>query len=127
MLAPNNLSNTINNLNATVAVNNNALQNCNHNVTQISSFSGGNQDPIIWLNEFNATVTANGWNAVWKLQVVPAYLKEPAAVWYQAAVLAPINVWTAAANVNSFEYAFLTQFWTATMVEMWATELDQRQ
>jgi hypothetical protein len=127
MLAPNNLGNAMNNLNATVAANNNALQNRNHNVAQVSSFSGGNQDPITWLNEFNATATANGWNAARKLQIVPAYLKGPAAVWYQAAVLAPINAWAAAANVNSFEHAFLTRFRTAAMVEMWATELDQRQ
>ncbi|PKY56049.1 hypothetical protein RhiirA4_476039 [Rhizophagus irregularis] len=80
MLAPNNLRNAMNTLNATVAANNNVLQNRNHNVTQVPSFSGGNQDPITWLNEFNATATANGWNIAWKLQIVPAYLKGPAAV-----------------------------------------------
>lgn len=127
MLAPNNLGNAMNTLNATVAANNNALQNRNHNVAQVPTFNGGNQDPITWLNEFNATATANGWNDARKLQVVPAYLKGPAAVWYQAAVLAPINAWAAAANVNNFEHAFLTRFRTAAMVEMWATELDQRQ
>ncbi|CAG8732477.1 20124_t:CDS:2, partial [Rhizophagus irregularis] len=127
MLAPNNLGNAMNTLNATVAVNNNALQNRNHNVVQVPTFNGGNQDPITWLNEFNATATANGWNDARKLQVVPAYLKGPAAVWYQAAVLAPINAWAAAANANNFQHAFLTQFRTAAMVKMWATELDQRQ
>ncbi|GET63051.1 ribonuclease H-like domain-containing protein [Rhizophagus irregularis DAOM 181602=DAOM 197198] len=109
MLAPNNLGNAMNTLNATVAANNNALQNRNHNVAQVPTFNGGNQDPITWLNEFNATATANGWNDARKLQVVPAYLKGPAAVWYQAAVLAPIKAWAAAANVNNFEHAFLTR------------------
>ncbi|CAB4375500.1 unnamed protein product [Rhizophagus irregularis] len=127
MLAPNNLRNAMNTLNATVIANNNALQNQNHNVVQVPTFSGGNQDPITWLNEFNATAMANGWNDARKLQVVPAYLKGPAAVWYQAAVVAPINAWVAAANANNFEHAFLTRFQTAAMVEMWATELDQRQ
>ncbi|CAB4475694.1 unnamed protein product [Rhizophagus irregularis] len=116
MLAPNNLGNAMNMLNATVAANNNALQNRNHNVAQVPTFNGGNQDPITWLNEFNATATANGWNDARKLQVVPAYLKGPAAVWYQAAVLAPINAWAAAANVNNFEHAFLTRFRTAAML-----------
>ncbi|CAB4379699.1 unnamed protein product [Rhizophagus irregularis] len=72
-------------------------------------------------------MTANRWNDAQKLQVVPAYLKGPAAIWYQAAVLAPINAWAAAANTNNFQHAFLTRFWTAAMVEMWATELDQKQ
>ncbi|PKK59695.1 hypothetical protein RhiirC2_820358 [Rhizophagus irregularis] len=67
-------------------------------------------------------MTANRWNDAQKLQVVPAYLKGPAAIWYQAAVLAPINAWAAAANTNNFQHAFLTRFWTAAMVEMWATE-----
>ncbi|CAB4492435.1 unnamed protein product [Rhizophagus irregularis] len=116
MLAPNNLGNAMNTLNATVAANNNALQNRNHNVAQVPTFNGGNQDPITWLNEFNATATANRWNDAQKLQVVPAYLKGPAAVWYQAAVLAPINAWAAAANVNNFEHAFLTRFRTAAML-----------
>ncbi|CAB4492491.1 unnamed protein product [Rhizophagus irregularis] len=88
MLAPNNLGNAMNTLNATVAVNNNALQNRTHNVAQVPTFNGGNQDPITWLNEFNATAMANGWNDTRKLQVVPTYLKGPAAVWYQAATLA---------------------------------------
>ncbi|PKC00129.1 hypothetical protein RhiirA5_403357 [Rhizophagus irregularis] len=115
MLTPNNLGNAINTLNATVAANNNALQNRNHNVAQVPTFSGGNQDPITWLNEFNATTTANRWNIAWKLQIVPAYLKGPAAVWYQTAVQAPINAWAAAANANNFEHAFLTRFRTAAM------------
>ncbi len=127
--APNwgNVQNAVNNLNATVTANNNALQNRGSHVAHIPTFSGGNQDPVTWLNEFNFAAAANGWNAARKIQVVPAYLKGGATVWYQTAVNAPINAWAVAANMNNFEHAFLTRFRTPAMVEMWGIELDQRQ
>ena len=126
--APNwgNVQNAVNNLNATVTANNNVLQNRGQ-VVPIPTFSGGNQDPVTWLNEFNLACAANGWNVARKLQVVPAYLKGPAATWYQIAAGAPINAWAVAANNNNFEHAFLTRFRTPAMVEMWDTELEQRQ
>ena len=70
-----NVNNAVNNLNATMAANNNAMQNRGNQAAQIPTFYGGNQDPIAWLNEFNLACAANGWNNARKIQIVPAYLK----------------------------------------------------
>ena len=92
-------------------------------------FHGGNQDPITWLNEFNLVCAANGWNNAQKLQIVPAYLKGAASVWWQMIGLGNlINAWNNnAAQVNSFIHQFEQRFQTPSLVEMWSTELDQRQ
>jgi hypothetical protein len=127
--APNwvNVQNAVTNLNNAINTNNNALQNRGAQAAQIPSFYGGNQDPIAWLNEFNLACTANGWNAARKVQVVPAYLKGAAATWYQTVIGNPINAWNAAANNNNFEHVFRQRFRTPALVELWSTELDQRQ
>ncbi|CAB4429356.1 unnamed protein product [Rhizophagus irregularis] len=94
-----NVNNAVNALNATLTANNNAMHNRGTQAAQVPTFYGGNQDPIAWLNEFNLACAANRWNNVRKLQVVPAYLKGAAAVWFR----------------------------TPALVELWSTELDQRQ
>lgn len=53
---------------------------------------------------------ANGWNAAQKLQVVPTYLKEVAATWWQTVVNNPINAWDGAVKNNTFEHIFCQQF-----------------
>ncbi|GET53772.1 hypothetical protein GLOIN_2v1869520 [Rhizophagus irregularis DAOM 181602=DAOM 197198] len=122
-----NVNNALNNLNAAVTANNNAMLNWEVQAAPVPTFYGGNQDPITWLNEFNNACAANGWNAARKLQVVPAYLKGTAAVWWQTVVNNTINAWGGAANNNTFEHVFKQQFRTPALVEMWSTELDQRQ
>ncbi|CAB5391489.1 unnamed protein product [Rhizophagus irregularis] len=122
-----NVNNAVNALNATLTANNNAMHNRGTQAAQVPTFYGGNQDPIAWLNEFNLACAANGWNNVRKLQVVPAYLKGAAAVWYQTVVGNPINAWDGAANNNTFEHVFKQRFRTPALVELWSTELDQRQ
>ncbi|CAB4471119.1 unnamed protein product [Rhizophagus irregularis] len=101
-----NVNNAVNTLNATLMANNNALQTCGTQSAQVPIFYGGNQDPIAWFNEFNLACAANGWNNARKLQIVPAYLKGAAAVWYQTVVRNPINAWDGAVNNNMFEHVF---------------------
>jgi hypothetical protein len=125
--AAENMQNTMNNLNATLAANNNVLQNRGTYAAQVPTFYGGNQDPIAWLNEFNLASAANGWNNARKLQIIPAYLKGAAAVWYQTVVGNPITAWAGAMNNNTFEYVFKQRFHTPALVELWSTELDQWQ
>src|SRR4051794_14794799 len=122
-----NVQNAVANLTNTVTANNNALQNRGNQAAQIPIFYGGNQDPISWLNEFNLACAANGWNNARKIQIVPAYLKGAAAVWYQTVVGNPINAWDGAQNINTFEHVFRQRFRTPALVELWSTELDQRQ
>ena len=54
-------------------------------------------------------------------------MKGAAAVWWQTVVNNPINAWDGLANNNTFEHVFRQQFRTPALVEMWSTELDQRQ
>ncbi|CAB4389358.1 unnamed protein product [Rhizophagus irregularis] len=122
-----NVNNAVNALNATLTANNNAMQNRGTQAAQVPMFYGGNQDPIAWLNEFNLACAANGWNNARKLQIVPAYLKGAAAVWYQTVIGNPINAWDGAANNNTFEHVFKQRFRMPTLVELWSTELDQCQ
>ncbi|CAB4392219.1 unnamed protein product [Rhizophagus irregularis] len=122
-----NVNNAVNALNATLTANNNAMQNCGTQAAQVPTFYGGNQDPIAWLNEFNLACAANGWNNARKLQIVPAYLKGAATVWYQTVIGNPINAWDGAANNNTFEHVFKQRFRMPALVELWSTKLDQRQ
>ncbi|EXX66326.1 hypothetical protein RirG_124890 [Rhizophagus irregularis DAOM 197198w] len=114
-----NVNNALNNLNAAVTANNNAMLNRGVQAAPVPTFYGRNQDPITWLNEFNNACAANGWNAARKLQVVPAYLKGTAAVWWQTVVNNPINAWGGVANNNTFEHVFKQQFRTPALVEMY--------
>ena len=111
-----NVQNAMTNLSNTVTANNNALQNRGNQAAQVPTFYGGNQDPISWLNEFNLTSAANGWNDARKIQIVPAYLKGAAAVWYQTVAGNPINVWDGTANPNVFEHVFTQQFCTRLLL-----------
>ncbi|PKY32349.1 hypothetical protein RhiirB3_450473 [Rhizophagus irregularis] len=113
-----NVNNAVNMLNATLVANNNALQTRGTQAAQILTFYGGNQDPIAWLNEFNLSCVANGWNNARKLQIVLAYLKGAAAVWYQTVAGNPINAWDGAANNNTFEHVFKQHFRTPALVEL---------
>lgn len=123
------VNNSITNLQAAVNANNNALNFRGSQAAHVPVFHGGNQDPITWLNEFNLVCAANGWNDARKLQIVPAYLKGATSVWWQMIGLGnPINAWNNnAAQANSFIHQFEQRFRTPSLVEMWSTELDQRQ
>jgi hypothetical protein len=108
--APNwvNVQNAVNTLNASITANNTAIANRGYHVAQIPTFQGGNQDPVAWLRDFNLASEANGWNAVRKLQVVPAYLKGSVATWYQIANNANnFTAWDRANNATDFSFTFL--------------------
>src|ERR1044072_2164172 len=51
-------------------------------VAELPYFYGGSQDPISWLEEFTKSCNANGIADARKIEVVPAYLKGPAASWW---------------------------------------------
>ncbi|RGB27034.1 hypothetical protein C1646_769632 [Rhizophagus diaphanus] len=105
-----NINNAVNALRPFQFTNNNVMQNRGTQAAQVLTFYRGNQDPIAWLNKFNLACAANGWNNAQKLQVIPAYLKGAAAVWYQTVVGNPINMWDGAANNNTFKRVFKQRF-----------------
>ena len=74
------LSNTNNALvNNTNAINNPPWRELR--VVKLPYFYGGSQNPISWLEEFTKSCNANRINNAHKIEVVPAYLKGPAASW----------------------------------------------
>ena len=102
-------------------------------VAELPYFYGGNQDPISWLEEFTNGCNANGITNARKIEVVPAYLKGPAATWWMTNQALPngnvnkIIVWTDGnANDTNFTINFLATFRSQTLVEKWTTELEQR-
>ena len=102
-------------------------------IVGISNFSGGNQDPISWLEEFTRACNANGTNDARKLLVIPAYLKGPASTWWtmnQALLQNDPNriaQWTGNNNNTDFILNFVNTFRTTTLIEIWTTELEKRQ
>ena len=53
------------------------------NIVKIQPFRGESDDPISWIEDFEAAANANSWSTARRLQVVPAYLKDAAAQWLQ--------------------------------------------
>jgi hypothetical protein len=102
-------------------------------VAELPYFYGGSQDPISWLEEFTKSCNANGINDARKIEVVPAYLKGPAASWWTTNQALPngnanrIVVWTDGnANNTNFIVNFPAAFRSQTLVEIWTTELERR-
>ena len=93
-------------------------------VAELPYFYGGSQDPISWLEEFTKSCNANGINNARKIEVVPAYLKGPAASWWTVNQALPNNhanrivVWTDGnANNTNFIVNFPAAFRSQTLVE----------
>jgi hypothetical protein len=102
-------------------------------VAELPYFYGGSQDPISWLEEFTKSCNANGIADARKIEVVPAYLKGPAASWWTTNQALPndnanrITVWIDGnANNTNFVVNFLAAFRSQTLVEIWTTELERR-
>ena len=52
------------------------------NNTKMPSFSGGNRDPMEWLEEFNRSARINQYSSEYKLQVVGGYLQGAVGQWF---------------------------------------------
>lgn len=118
---------------AAVGNNTNALANRQiRKVADLPTFSGGEQDPVSWLDEFARACNANGITDANKLTVVPAYLKGAASTWWttnqnlNAGNQNRIVAWTGNNNNTDFLVNFPATFRTETLIEIWTTELDQR-
>ncbi|CAG8677229.1 19960_t:CDS:2, partial [Racocetra fulgida] len=49
---------------------------------EIIPFAGGNQDPVTWIEEFERMAVTNNFTDARRLQIISAYLKNEAAIWY---------------------------------------------
>ena len=59
-----------------------ASLNVRHTAT-MPLFSGGNQDPVEWLEEFERCAMINGYDNAFKLRVVGGYLVDESRQWFQ--------------------------------------------
>ncbi|CAG8459886.1 8026_t:CDS:2 [Racocetra fulgida] len=65
-----------------VANNTNHLGQRETKLIEIILFAGGNQDLVTWIEEFECIAVANNFTDARRLQIIPAYLKNEAAIWY---------------------------------------------
>ncbi|PKK76506.1 Piwi-domain-containing protein, partial [Rhizophagus irregularis] len=125
------LTNAIRTLQQALPNVNQALQQIRR-VADLPTFSGGEQDPVSWLDEFTRACNANGITDANKLTVVPAYLKGAASTWWTTNQNLNVGnqnrivVWTGNNNNTDFLVNFPATFRTETLIEIWTTELDQR-
>jgi hypothetical protein len=115
--------------------NTNALANPPRQIRRVADlpvFSGGEQDPIAWLNEFIHACNANDIRDADKLAIVPANLKGAASTWWMTNQALPnknpnkITHWSGQNNNHDFIATFSATFQTETLIEIWITQLDQR-
>ncbi|CAG8796514.1 35709_t:CDS:2, partial [Gigaspora margarita] len=52
-------------------------------VVNFLTFSGGDQDPLTWLDEFDEAYVANHISKVRRFDILPSYLKGPAYTWWR--------------------------------------------
>ncbi|CAG8520187.1 17444_t:CDS:2, partial [Racocetra fulgida] len=76
------LDNWIQNQTNAIANNTNCLEQRETKLIEIIPFAGGNQDPVTWIEKFEHMAVANNFTDARRLQIIPAYLKNEAAIWY---------------------------------------------
>ena len=111
---------------------NNYISRREMNIIKIKHFYEESQDLISQLEDFEKAANANGISDARKLQVVPAYLKGAAAIWYsdrQADQNTNTQIWRALNNANaqqiahSFRQPFINHFKTESKISSWQREL----
>src|SRR6185312_8685890 len=81
------------------------------NVHPINFFNGdGTQDPLEWYSEFKRAAVANRWNARWKLELVPVYLKGITLDWFASLTTKPTAFSDKDNADTSFKHMFLDRF-----------------
>jgi hypothetical protein len=121
----------MNNQNAQALVN--AIQQMTANITirntvPMPPFSGGNQDPVEWLEEFDRCAQINGYTDAYKGQVIGGYLLNEAHTWFLRVQTNPATLfqsWNNPHNRN-FVGGFLQQFRSQGRVLQWRFELQNR-
>lgn len=94
-----------------------------------SDFFGGDQDPLMWLDEVKKAFAANLINDNRQIPIVIPHLKGAAATWWAANQGQPnyINAWNDIAQPDrSFRPTFITQFRTPTLEGKWFAQLATR-
>ena len=77
-----------------------------------SIFDGENKNAREWLNEFRLCATANGWDEQKQLRLIPVYLADDAAAWYDM----DVNDNPSMNTMKAVQEAFIKQFSGTTEV-----------
>jgi Retrotransposon gag protein/Zinc knuckle len=97
-------------------------------IEQLPVFSGGDQDPVEWLDEFNRCAEVNGYEIGDKLNIVRGYLKNEAQTWLdqiEGNHATRFQSWQQIGNRN-FEQAFITRFRNPGRLLQWRMELNNK-
>lgn len=98
------------------------------NTVPMPTFSGGQQDPVEWLEEFDRCAQINGYTDYYKGQVISGYLLHEASTWFhqiQANPTESIQSWNNPHNRN-FINAFQRKFCSRGRLLQWRSELQSR-
>jgi len=105
------------------------VQNRELNLVSYPDFSGGEQDPVTWLEDVEKAFEANQVRDNRKIPVVIPHLKGTAATWWVAAraIRPAIDRWDDPNNGGqSFRPHFIIQFRTSALESKWFAQLTQR-
>lgn len=94
----------------------------------LPTFSGGDQDPVEWIDEFERCVEINGYRVADLIEVVKGYLLNEARDWYdqmEANNATRFQSWRNQGNRN-FRQSFLTRFRNPGKLLQWRMELNNR-
>ncbi|GBB89099.1 hypothetical protein RclHR1_15790001 [Rhizophagus clarus] len=111
------LAQALPNTNNDLARNTQTINNPPHRegrVAELPYFYEGNQDPVVWLEDFTRACNANGIANGRKLKVVLAYLRGAASTWWNANQALPnnnqnrITAWTSAVSTYLNKFTLMT-------------------
>ncbi|CAG8680003.1 8848_t:CDS:1, partial [Racocetra fulgida] len=99
------------------------------NLVPYSDFSGGEQDPITWLEDVEKAFEANQVQDNRKIPIVIPHLKSTVAIWWVAAktIQPAIDHWNDCHHQRqSFHPHFIAQFRTPSLESKWFAQLTQQ-
>ncbi|CAG8530301.1 3786_t:CDS:2 [Ambispora leptoticha] len=99
------------------------------NVVKIPTFSGGNQDPVEWVDAVTRAFEANNIIGIRRLAVVGAHLSGLAALWWENQTYGNngIRYWeNEETPCQSFVHQFRQAFCTPALINQWNNELLSR-
>jgi len=98
------------------------------NIMPLPTFSGGDQDPLEWLEEFERCAEINGYEVVDMLDIVRGYLLNESRSWFDQIDghnTTRFQSWSNPGNRN-FRQAFITRFRNPGKLLQWRMELNNR-
>jgi Retrotransposon gag protein/Zinc knuckle len=98
------------------------------NIETLPTFSGGDQDPVEWLEDFDRKAEVNGYSNADKINSVRGYLLNEARSWFDTLEANPGTTFQSWANQNNrdFSRAFLYRFRNPGRILQWRMELNNK-